>query len=455
MLRRMFVVLMLFVTTLSVSAQDAADCPDVLPTRLSTGNYARVSPEGGANRVRSEPTTSGSPLGMIPAGGIFWVHDGPECADGYRWWYAEYRGLNGWTVEATDTEYWLEPVTEEEAPILNIEGLSDVIVYTSETQRGDRKIFVSDMTGEVSVSLTPPGFEDISTSVSPDYTQLAFLTYDETERRYYLGVMGFDGSFRRTVGNAIPSEYAWSPDSRRLAINIEEADPNAEMLSLYSNIYTISPNGGEPRRVTNGLINHSIATWSPDGTQLAYIVDGEDDSLWVMNLDSGEEHQILSMDANLNAPQWSPDGSGIAFSASFANDPGFYQYFVVNPDGSNLRQPTGAGEYTVEFEWSPDGSRIAFASRRTGSSEIFVVNADGSGLTQVTQDEACALRPSWSPDGQALVFVSNRDRERQNLCVGDVYVINIDGSSLRRLTDNARNNFFPQWVAIAPPLPPE
>jgi Tol biopolymer transport system component len=454
-MRRLLISLFMLFTLSCASAQDTSDsCPDDLSTHISTDNFARVTPGGGANRVRSEPTTNATALGRIPESGIFWVSDGPVCADGYTWWYAEYRGLNGWTAEGTDDEDWLEPVSDEDAPILNIDGLSEVIVFESKESL-DSRIDVIDLNGAVSVILTPPNFRDIELTVSPDFAHLAFLTYDETERRYYPIVMGFDGSFRRRLDDAIFSSMAWSPDSENLVVNLEEADPDSEVLSLYSNLYLIAAGGGERRALTSGLVNHSPASWSPDGTQIAYTIDGynQTSSLWMMDMTSREERQILSMEANLGTPQWSPDGTAIAVRAVLPNSD--YQYFVVNPDGSNLRQPTGDGQMTDEFAWSPDGTRIAFAAYRDGDSDIYIVNADGTGLIELTNNDTCEIRPSWSPDGQSIVFVSNRDRERQNLCAGDVYVMDADGNNVRRLTDNGRDNQNPQWITITPPLPPE
>jgi Tol biopolymer transport system component len=59
--------------------------------------------------------------------------------------------------------------------------------------------------------------------------------------------------------------------------------------------------------------------------------------------------------------------------------------------------------------WSPDGSQIAFSRQvDEGDSEIFVMNLNGSDVRQVTESEASDTRPSWSPDGKNLLIVSNR-----------------------------------------------
>ncbi|HEX9649103.1 MAG TPA: hypothetical protein VGA21_00970 [Cyclobacteriaceae bacterium] len=58
--------------------------------------------------------------------------------------------------------------------------------------------------------------------------------------------------------------------------------------------------------------------------------------------------------------------------------------------------------------WSPDGNQIAFYSNRDGDFEIYVVNSDGSNLRQITSNEFNDGSPTCSPDGKKLLFKSNR-----------------------------------------------
>lgn len=49
----------------------------------------------------------------------------------------------------------------------------------------------------------------------------------------------------------------------------------------------------------------------------------------------------------------------------------------------------------IDPAWSPDGKQIAFASTRTGNSEIWVVNVDGTNLRQVTNAGQRIRYPYW------------------------------------------------------------
>ena len=65
---------------------------------------------------------------------------------------------------------------------------------------------------------------------------------------------------------------------------------------------------------------------------------------------------------------------------------------------------------TASQTWSPDSKRIAFSSNRAGpanTGQIFVVNADGSGLRQLTSGPGGFAQPSWSWEGRRIVAYQN------------------------------------------------
>lgn len=77
---------------------------------LRPGMIAQVTP-GDPNRLRDAPTISGRILGQIPAGAQFTVIAGPYCAESYGWWFVEYAGITGFTVEGTGSTYFVSAVS--------------------------------------------------------------------------------------------------------------------------------------------------------------------------------------------------------------------------------------------------------------------------------------------------------------------------------------------------------
>ena len=80
-----------------------------------------------------------------------------------------------------------------------------------------------------------------------------------------------------------------------------------------------------------------------------------------------------------------------------------------------------------------------------GDFDVYVINADGSGLRNLTREWGLDGMPVWSPDGQKIAFTSKRDGD------WDVYILNADGSGQRKLTRNAVNESL--WPLVLPGRP--
>ncbi|MCC7210124.1 MAG: SH3 domain-containing protein, partial [Anaerolineae bacterium] len=110
------------VTPYGFASPTPVNCPGFLPSRLSIGQTARVTP-GDPNRLRQTPGTgSAHPVvTQVPGGGVIRVLEGPVCTvesgGGVAWWRVEWydasagRTYTGWTAEGMGTTYWVEPWT--------------------------------------------------------------------------------------------------------------------------------------------------------------------------------------------------------------------------------------------------------------------------------------------------------------------------------------------------------
>ena len=115
--------------------------------------------------------------------------------------------------------------------------------------------------------------------------------------------------------------------------------------------------------------------------------------------------------------------------------PGFQnrELYVMNADGTHIRQLTDVGRTSAFPAWSPDGKRVALQSDlRLGHTEIYTIRPDGTGLAQATRSDTDAVEPAWSPSG-GLSFV--RD--------GAIWVES--GGTETRLTSEPDNAASPAW----------
>ncbi len=91
------------------SPSKSSKCINTLPPLLKPGDNAAVTyTPPVANRLRNKPGLSGGVIGMLNPGSMFYVMDGPVCADNLYWYYISYNGSYGWTAESDEGQYWLE-----------------------------------------------------------------------------------------------------------------------------------------------------------------------------------------------------------------------------------------------------------------------------------------------------------------------------------------------------------
>ena len=194
-------------------------------------------------------------------------------------------------------------------------------------------------------------------------------------------------------------------------------------------IYTTAPDGSDLKNLTNSAEDDLRPAWSVDHTRIAYESATAPAGIWVMNADGTNKHPILPGYSTQHIT-WSPDGSRIAFTGS---DGSGYKLFVVNADGTNLRDISSGIAFPGMPDWSPDGKRIAFATGGVSNSDIIVMSSDGWGIVNLTPNATHSQEtdPAWSPDGSRIAFVSTS----HNGTNYEVFTMKADGSDWRRVTD--------------------
>jgi Tol biopolymer transport system component len=98
--------------------------------------------------------------------------------------------------------------------------------------------------------------------------------------------------------------------------------------------------------------------------------------------------------------------------------------------------PAGASLYDI----SPDGSRMTFVKETNGRGQVWIMNIDGTELRQLTHDPFEATDPAWSPDGAEIVYVGfGRGDSR------DLFVIDVASGRPDRIMRELEDPFDPRW----------
>jgi serine/threonine protein kinase len=145
-------------------------------------------------------------------------------------------------------------------------------------------------------------------------------------------------------------------------------------------------------------------TAAPDGDQIAFLSDsGGHANLWVTSMRTGDARQLTFEDGageSVGAPVWSPAGDAIAFVSSKGLTGFEFGVWVVNADGSNLRNLATSG---LGMAWSPDGRFVYYSD----TSARALKKIDASGGTPVTVRSELA-RNIIGLSGTTLYYVVER-----------------------------------------------
>ena len=242
-----------------------------------------------------------------------------------------------------------------------------------------------------------------------------------------------------TDGRANDWSPTWPPDGRSVFFVTNRGGS----MDLWRQRVTSDGTGeGDPEPVTSG-IGMRRATFSPDGSRLAYSRGQRVGNLWRIRIPQDGQRatwtdaQQLTFDQSLvSSVNVSPDGQRLAVASDRT---GNTDVWVMPAAGGELRQLTT--ERTPDWmpAWSPDGTRIAFYAFRSGTRHLWTIPAAGGRPQQITDGEAADYQPAWSPDGEELAFYSLRGG------VMDVWIVPAGGGEPRQVTSTSGRNFFPQW----------
>ena len=282
-------------------------------------------------------------------------------------------------MDVFDLEWVDDPqIAPDGAHIVYVRRGMDVM-----TDRRTAALWMMDADGTNHVKLTDRGANESSPRWSPDGSQIAFTSSDETDgSEIYIHWVEPNKTAKITQLENSPGDLAWSPDGAHLA-------------------FTMHVDASAPQFVTPPP--------KPEGADWADPPRVED---------------------RLNHEQ---DGSGI-------RPYGFDHVFVVRADGGPARQITsGDYDHSSTPAWTPDGSQLILSANRHANrererrnTELYAVSVDDGAITPLTDRFGPDVAPRVSPDGQTIAYLGFDD-EIQTYQVTRLYTMNADGSGVQEV----------------------
>ncbi|HXX00959.1 MAG TPA: S9 family peptidase [Candidatus Acidoferrales bacterium] len=180
---------------------------------------------------------------------------------------------------------------------------------------------------------------------------------------------------------------------------------------------------------------------SPDGTQVAYIVDGH---LTVVSLADNATHAIeVEGKLPLRSVAWKSDSKTVAFVADLPGNAPSAQIWTASSDGSSPSKRAELKGNVDASSFSPDGSRLAILfiedmPRKAGPLEpmtplagvvgskvyeqrIATIDLAANQLTQITPADMYVYEYDWTPDGRAWVAAAAHGDGDANWYVARLY----------------------------------
>jgi len=202
-----------------------------------------------------------------------------------------------------------------------------------------------------------------------------------------------------------PGSVSWSPDGALLAFAND------------SGLYVYSPDTGDRRQVAVGP--SAFPSWSPDGRRIAFYFGPRIPMAYgayagdpevgqqiphVVELEGSSEPKPLPVAATMS---WSPDGSQIAY-LEFGCITGAWDVYTAEPGGVAVRLTSTPAAAKEGPFWSPTGDIIAFST----FGELILAHAESgelrtlaaSGGSESYRPEIHLHGPVWSPDGRYIQF---------------------------------------------------
>ena len=344
-----------------------------------------------------------------------------------------------------------------------------------EKDKRDSDVWMVSWDGSEQVRLTSSKESESQPRWSPDGKYLAFLTSraiggsDEDDEKkdkkkgaqvWLLNRAGGEAEKLTDLEGNI-DDYAWSPDSRRLVLIVDDPNPaddpekmegwkrktkppivvdryafkndeSGYLGKLRSHLYVFDIATKKAEQITSGDFDDRDAAWSPDGTRIAFVSERDKDpdrtnnpDIYVIEAKAGATPTKLTTFAGPDEgkPAWSPDGKSIAYLQG--DEPRFYAYdlakLAVIPSTrrhaarSHRVARSGASAAPV---WSKDGKSILVSSRTTARSTSARVPA-GGGARRAAHDrppgrQRALARARWQRGRHLLHDAASRSRSTRS-----------------------------------------
>ena len=162
--------------------------------------------------------------------------------------------------------------------------------------------------------------------------------------------------------------------------------------------------------------------FSPDGQTIVFTARGGNFNIWTVPSSGGTAEPLIDSAADCWGPSWSPDGTQLAFVSRGEPEGGspWYVWLLFVESGETTKLAKG-----IFPVWSPNDDEITFVQ----GTDIWKVAASGGAPARLLTFDDDAPRHAWSPDGSQILFIHRA--AGRGLLIADVSNPEMNGMTLR------------------------
>ncbi len=260
------------------------------------------------------------------------------------------------------------------------------VVSTGVGQDSRYELVVADSDGFGQQSIVTDGQPLLSPAWSPDGSELAFVSFARGNSTVIIQNV-FTGANRVVAEfKGINGAPSFSPDGSRLALTLSRSgSPEINILDLQTNRFTA---------LTQHWAIDTEAVWNQDGSEILFTSDrGGKPQVYSISPRGGEPRRV-TWEGDYNArPTLSPDGKLLATTHGNEN---IYRIAVFDRENQRLRVLSD-GRLDESPSFAPNGSMVLYASKENGKGVLYAVSVDGKVRQRLVTSEGDVREPAWSP----------------------------------------------------------
>jgi Tol biopolymer transport system component len=262
---------------------------------------------------------------------------------------------------------------------------------------------------------------ELDPTFAADGSRYAYVSDKDGELRIWL--RSRDGQFEQPLVSR-----AQFPDDATITLGAPAISPRGDRIAYqryaeksgYQIWISSVTGGGQPVQLVTGSLYQDAPTWSPDGTEIAFVgrIKGSPSALMRARIGGAGGPTIILQSVPLltSRPAWSPNGDWIACQTTEG-------LVIIRPDGTGLR--TVSEEGWIAFTWDSDNRRIVGLREAERTRHFALVSVDiDTGAERVINPDLGVIPAASQPiRGMAVldrgVLVTSVASARSEIALGE------------------------------------